>query len=589
MPPRPPPSRIAAALDYLQRLRSGVGEFVGGVGSNLADRARAAGGLAYEALTTDPNIGRMTTAEFSQAAADRAPTPRLDQAARDIGTIGRAIVTQPVETGKAIVRGEVERAQQAMTSPQAAGQYAGSLIDPTRLAAALRHRIPISELDVYHGTPHKYAPTEANPLGEFDASKIGTGEGAQAYGHGIYLAETPEVASMYRASVVPKDGSQFDLPDGPIKGIATMIAAKGDEGEKAARKLWASSVDDIDEAVRLAREAVTDKSSLYKADLPDEMIDRMLDYDKPINEQSPAVLDALERAGINTQSTALAGPMAQGQEAHLAKHGIPGLKYLDEGSRNTAGKWIAKHPQGGETAFNTEAELNAFLKRNPEMAAVKPKQTRNFVVFPGEEKKVKILERNGQPAPERIAQALEAAPTETPSSLVMPFTERKTAAGRAALKNLHKEQGVTYKDWSFERGGAHTPAGPNSGSPAFDVTMNGTYPDDFYGVNGLRYYGTGYDALDAETYMSLQKLAGRPNHPITVYRAVEKDAKGKINPGDWVTTSRAYAKEHGQSALGGNFKIVKSTVYAKDIWTSGDSMLEWGYHPQGKVPEIKWR
>lgn len=393
-----------------------MGEFVGGVGSNLADRARAAGGLAYEALTTDPNIGRMTTAEFSQAAADRAPTPRLDQAAQDIGTIGRAIVTQPVETGKAIVRGEVERAQQAMTSPQAAGQYAGSFIDPTRLAAALRHRIPISELDVYHGTPHKYAPTEANPLGEFDASKIGTGEGAQAYGHGIYLAETPEVASMYRASVGPKDGSQFDLPDGPIKGIATMIAAKGDEGEKAARKLWASSVDDIDEAVRLAREAVTDKSSLYKADLPDEMIDRMLDWDKPLSEQSVAVKEMLRKSPLAPDESVWPqwtgqqfyeaevramtefdklqkGPSRASVSDAIRQTGIPGIKYLDEGSRNTAGKWIAKHPQGGETAFNTEAELNAFLKRNPEMAAVKPKQTRNFVVFPGEEKKVRILER----------------------------------------------------------------------------------------------------------------------------------------------------------------------------------------------------
>jgi hypothetical protein len=48
---------------------------------------------------------------------------------------------------------------------------------------------------------------------------------------------------------------------------------------------------------------------------------------------------------------------------------------------------------GGETAFNTEAELNAFLKRNPEMAALRPNQTRNFVVFPGDEKRVRILKR----------------------------------------------------------------------------------------------------------------------------------------------------------------------------------------------------
>ena len=134
--PRPAPSRVAAALDYLERLKSQATEFGGGVAGNLADRARSVGGLAYEALTSDPNIGRMTTAEFSEAASR--PTPRLDQAAQDFGTIGKAIVTQPIQTGQAIVQGEIDRAQEATTSPRAAGEYAGSFIDPMRIAAALR-------------------------------------------------------------------------------------------------------------------------------------------------------------------------------------------------------------------------------------------------------------------------------------------------------------------------------------------------------------------------------------------------------------------------------------------------------------------
>jgi hypothetical protein len=33
--------------------------------------------------------------------------------------------------------------------------------------------------------------------------------------------------------------------------------------------------------------------SLYKADLPDQMIDRMLDWDKPLSEQSAAVREAI--------------------------------------------------------------------------------------------------------------------------------------------------------------------------------------------------------------------------------------------------------------------------------------------------------
>ena len=424
MPPRPAPSRIAQALEYLQGLKSGVGEFVGGVGSNLADRARAAGGLAYEALTSDPNIGRMTTAEFSQAAADRAPTPRLDQAAQDIGTIGRAIVTQPVETGKAIVRGEVERAQQAMTSPQAAGQYAGSFIDPTRLAAALRHRIPISELDVYHGTPHKYAPTEANPLGEFDASKIGTGEGAQAFGHGIYLAQKPEVAQDYQFMLSKIDPETVTYQGKPAQHWYDTAQAEQDRAhrlrdktaiDRANAKLaywenvmtrrhpedvkrvandpddgWKTFADYANSLDMNKFGGVGEAGSLYKADLPDEMIDRMLDYDKPLTQQPKNVQAALTRLGdpqekLDAYDDALlkalfedaANPGSvprnpsgadilkklenqygrQGASDYLRALGIPGIRYLDAGSR------------GGGSG------------------------TRNFVVFPGEEKKVRILER----------------------------------------------------------------------------------------------------------------------------------------------------------------------------------------------------
>jgi len=33
-------------------------------------------------------------------------------------------------------------------------------------------------MTAFHGSPHRFAPTPKNPLGEFDASRIGTGEGA---------------------------------------------------------------------------------------------------------------------------------------------------------------------------------------------------------------------------------------------------------------------------------------------------------------------------------------------------------------------------------------------------------------------------
>jgi len=59
----------------------------------------------------------------------------------------------------------------------------------------------------------------------------------------------------------------------------------------------------------------------------------------------------------------------------------------------------------------------------------------------------------------------------------------------------------------------------------------------------------------------------------------KRQKKLKINAGDWVTISRNYAKEHGDSNLGGKYKILSKTVKASQLWTEGDSLYEWGYRP----------
>ncbi len=45
-------------------------------------------------------------------------------------------------------------------------------------------------IDAYHGSPHEFE--------QFDSSKIGTGEGAQAFGHGLYFAGREGTAIVYR-------------------------------------------------------------------------------------------------------------------------------------------------------------------------------------------------------------------------------------------------------------------------------------------------------------------------------------------------------------------------------------------------------
>jgi len=303
-----------------------------------------------------------------------------------------------------------------MTSPRAAGEYAGSMVDPMRIAAALRKTAPIAELDVYHGTPHRFPETEANPLGEFDASKIGTGEGEQAFGYGIYLAEKPNVAQDYQFMLSKIDPETVTYQGKPVQKWYDMAQAEQDRAhrlgdrtaiDRANAKLayWenvmtrrhpedvkrvANDPDDgwptfANYANSLEMEkfgGLKESGSLYKADLPDDMIDRMLDWEKPLSEQSEFVKAAirampnapdeskwknwtgeylyrihLQRGGRESPEK----PLKVTASEKLQNASIPGIKYLDAGSRSR-----------GLSASGT----------------------RNFVVFPGEEKKVKILKRD---------------------------------------------------------------------------------------------------------------------------------------------------------------------------------------------------
>jgi len=62
---------------------------------------------------------------------------------------------------------------------------------------------------------------------------------------------------------------------------------------------------------------------------------------------------------------------------------------------------------------------------------------------------------------------------------------------------------------------------------------------------------------------------------------LEKQVKKplKIEKGNWITPSKQYAIQHGKSNLNNNYKILTKTVRAKDLYTNGDSLSEWGYDP----------
>lgn len=136
------------------------------------------------------------------------------------------------------------------------------------------------------------------------------------------------------------------------------------------------------------------------------------------------------------------------------------------------------------------------------------------------------------------------------------------------MSNLHPEQFADYR-------GHHT--APNAAVYGAPIHNPGDMFPDIHEKPHI-YTGYGDKSWDRETMSAIQRVKDKPEAPVTIHRAVPKGTKD-INPGDWVTTSRTYAFQHGQSNLDGKFDVLSKTVPAKEVHTNGDYIHEWGWNP----------
>jgi len=212
----------------------------------------------------------------------------------------------------------------------------------------------------FHGSPHSFT--------KFDMSKIGTGEGAQSYGHGLYFAEAEPVAKQYRDQLsLPlykgKHLSEFgDTPE--TDAIAEAIGAIHDDNmspvdavAEARRQLLQNAQNSLqslrEDPTNIARQKVArydierakaaqkldpkefaeNKGSMYEVRINADP-EHFLDYDKPLSEQSPYVKDMLSANLENLKAnTSILRPTTPEDAARLREAGIPGVKYFDAGSR----------------------------------------------------------------------------------------------------------------------------------------------------------------------------------------------------------------------------------------------------------------
>ena len=227
-------------------------------------------------------------------------------------------------------------------------------------------------IKAWHGTPHT--------IDKFDSSKIGTGEGAQVYGHGLYFAENPEVAKWYRETLAGSNPDWFDKVTGkPVDSLAATNFIQKDLGEinpdslTASGTLWdhlrMPAFSDNPQGVvdwmkttkgmdpKLVDDIYGKLTSLYEVRRPGNLYEvgihedpnKFLSLDTPLNMQGllgKRATDLLEnlRGGAPVDDTQNLmwgrGSMPVNDVASpafasgLLDEGIPGIRYLDGMSRS---------------------------------------------------------------------------------------------------------------------------------------------------------------------------------------------------------------------------------------------------------------
>lgn len=279
-------------------------------------------------------------------------------------------------------------------------------------------------LEAYHGTPHTIE-------GAFSATKGGTGQGTQNFGHGTYFAENPTIAQGYATSL---SKPKIEINGKPITefGVDEKVATHSpsifknplDYGIAEYRKSatgqlldypelhndpnfsknlfnqrieylrsWGKGTQEAKAAEAMQNFAekhgipeINAKGNLYKVDIPDEKIPNMLNWYENVPE------DVRKRISAKAMEEFGSG-ISPSTGEQLYKEIVFSLKQA--GSKNPqadASKWLADQ---GVTGVKYE---NFQIKKGQGGG------THNYVVF--EPSDVQILEKNGMPNRKEILEQL---------------------------------------------------------------------------------------------------------------------------------------------------------------------------------------
>ena len=227
----------------------------------------------------------------------------------------------------------------------------------------------------YHGSPHSFD--------KFSMDKIGTGEGAQAYGHGLYFAEAEDVAKKYRDDLAGWGSAGAERTLEAVGGdVDRAILETQQKLDRLLERNASGAFKGAERNFNMQRQIQEDKiaqleayrdaggfnaGSMYEVNIAANPED-FINYNAPLNKQTGKVaeyisnyeamtgrpiLDPLpdrDLIGEDLYSSIVSKEIknASGDfnypsykegsalaSDYLKREGIPGIKYLDAGSRGT--------------------------------------------------------------------------------------------------------------------------------------------------------------------------------------------------------------------------------------------------------------
>jgi hypothetical protein len=241
-------------------------------------------------------------------------------------------------------------------------------------------------ITTWHGSP--------NIFDKFDTSKIkNMASNGQSYGYGHYLAEKDNVAKGYQPRDPAYENKLSKLYNNAEKqqnypAMEIYERYMGHDTPDDISKilndkdsLSGYSVTDIKKMQQAnnlaAKEYQKQKSSLYKVDLPDEYLPKMLQWDKPLSEHPTDIQKALQPIIANT------------------KKSFPNM--IDDPTGSSIYQLYSQY-RGGNPDFASKSLLEAGIpgiKYFDDFSGGSGKGSHNYVVF--DDNILKILERNSKP------------------------------------------------------------------------------------------------------------------------------------------------------------------------------------------------